>query len=128
MAKNIVHEDGHQVDRVITEPGGTYKPGETAKSGDPVLCGQRGGVALIDELSNGKATVKFRGTALLTVHAQGAGGGSAIAPGDIAYFDAAPGGSNPVINKDATNGVRFGYFTEALASGQTGQQHVDIGY
>ncbi len=128
MAKNIIHEDGTQLDRVITEPGGTYKPGEAAKSGDPVLCGQKPGVALINELPNGKATVKFTGTAELLVHAQGAGGGSAIAPGDIAYFDAAPGGSNPVINKDATNGVRFGYFTAALASGQTGLQHVDIGY
>lgn len=114
MAKNIVHEHGDQLDVVVTAPA-------SPKSGDPVLVGKLPGVALTDEQPDGTTTVKFNGTALLAVKGETTTN-AAIANGDVVYYD---GG---VINADATNGTRFGYALEAVASGATTKILVKLGY
>jgi len=114
MATNIVHEDGWQLYRLITAPTAG------ASSSDPVLCGQRPGVALTDEDSTGYATVKFNGSATLTVEAEG----GAITPGDILYYDAA----DAQLNNSASGNVRFGYASEAIDNAATAAITVDIGY
>jgi len=48
-----------------------------------------------------------------------------LAAGDILYYEA---GQTPPINKDATNGVRFGYALAAVSSGATTTIAVKIGY
>ena len=124
-----VHEVGDQLFRKLTQPtsGG--------KVGDPGLVGKRPGILLIDQIAAGAgvptaevgcATVKFNGSHRFNAHAVTAGGNSAIALGDELYYDAAPGGSNPVINKDSTNGVFFGYAASTLASGTAGVVVVDF--
>lgn len=118
MATNIVHEDGVQLFRKITTPS------SGAKSGDPVLCGARPGVALTDQDTDGYATVKFNGSASLSVKGETTTNAQ-IDPGEIVYYDAA---ATVKINKDATNGVRFGYAAEVVTSGATKTIAVDIGY
>lgn len=118
MATNIVHEDGVQLFRKITAPS------SGAKANDPVMCGLRPGVALTDQDANGYATVKFSGSADLSVKGE-ATVDAAIAEGDILYYDAA---ATVKINKDATNGVRYGYAAELVGSGVTKTITVDLGY
>ncbi len=114
MATNIVFEDGDQLRVVCTAP-------TTPASGDPVLVGQLPGVALTDEDAEGYTTVKFNGVAELSVKGETTTN-AAVAAGDIVYYD---GG---VINKDSTNGVRFGYALGAVSSGATTKIRVKIGY
>lgn len=118
MATNIVHEDGDQLYVAVTSPA-------TPSAGDPVMVGDLPGVALTDEDSDGKCTVKFNGVAELSVKGEGASGNTAVAAGDILYYEA---GQTPPINKDSTNGKRFGYALEAVASGATATIRVKIGY
>lgn len=118
MATNIVHEDGNQLLRKITVPA------SGAKSGDPVLVGQRPGVALTDQDSTGFATVKFRGSATLSVKGIDQGGNSAVAPGDIIYLVS---GDTPKLSKKNT-GVRYGYAAGAVTSAATAAITVDLGY
>jgi predicted RecA/RadA family phage recombinase len=118
MATNIVFEDGDQLDLVCSQP-------TTPASGDPVLVGQIPGVALTKERADGKTTVKLNGVANLSVKGEGAAGNAAVAVGDILYYEA---GQTPPVNKDATNGVRFGYALGAVASGATATIPVKIGY
>lgn len=117
----IVHENGDQLDRKLTQPtsGG--------KTGDPCLFGRRPGYLLTDQDAvTGKATVKFRGSVQVNAHGVTAGGNAAIAVGDDVYYDAAPGAGNPVINKDNTNGVFYGVAATALASAAKGVITVDF--
>lgn len=114
MATNIVHEDGDQLRVVCTAPA-------EPNSGDPVLVGQLPGVALTDEDTDGYTTVKFNGTATLAVKGETTTN-NAVAVGDLLYYDAG------VINKDSTNGVRFGYALGAVSSGATTSILVKIGY
>lgn len=124
MAKNMMFHDGDQLSVHCTEPA-------TPASGDPVLFGQRPGVALTAERSDGTTTVKFSGVFALSVKGENNAGNVAVAAGDILYYDAA---ATPKINKDNTNGVRFGYAGDGqtsgnlLASGATGTIPVTIGY
>jgi predicted RecA/RadA family phage recombinase len=118
MATNILFEDGYQLDVVCTAP-------TTPNSGDPVLVGQLPGVALTDERANGETTVKFNGVANLSVQGEtNSDAGSAVAVGDILYYDAA---ETVKINKDTT-GVRFGYALGTVGSGATATIPVKIGY
>lgn len=119
MATNIVHEEGNQLHRKITVPA------SGAKSGDPVLCGVRPGVALTDQDADGYATVKFNGSAALSVKGETTVD-AAIGVQDTLYYDAAA--TPHKINKDSSNGVRFGYATEAVGSGVTKTITVDLGY
>lgn len=114
MATNIVHEHGDALYLTCTAP-------TTPASGDPVLIGSLPGVAETDEQSDGKTSVKLNGTAKLPVKGETTTN-AAVSAGDIVYYDAG------VINKDSTNGVRFGYALGAVASGATTTILVKIGY
>lgn len=104
------------------------QPTTGGKAGDPCLVGRRPGVILVDQDDNGYATVHFHGTYRFNVHGVTAGGNSAIAIGDDLYYDASPGATNPVINKDVTNGVFFGTAVEAVGSGVKAVAAVDFPY
>lgn len=114
MATNIVHEDGEQLRVVCSAP-------TAPKSGDAVLVGQLPGVALVDEEADGYTTVKFNGAATLPVKGETTTN-AAVNYGDILYYDSG------VINKDSTNGVRFGYALGSVSSGATTSILVKIGY
>lgn len=124
MATNMTFADGDQLSVICSAPA-------TPGSGDPVLFGQRPGVALTDERSDGTTTVKFSGVFLLEVEGANNAGNVAVAAGDILYYDAA---ATVKINKDNTNGVRFGYAGDGsasgnlVASGATGTIPVTVGY
>lgn len=115
MAKNRKYKPGAQLSYAV--PDGT-------KSGDPVVVGQIPGVALIDRTPRGTATVESDGVFALQVKGIDGAGNSAIAVGDILYFNA---GDVPKISKKAT-GVRFGYAREAVAAGATATIEVKLGY
>lgn len=99
-------------------------------SGDPVVVGQIPGVALTDRsapgVATGKAVVQVGSfVANLTVEGANNAGNVAVAEGDILYYDTA---ATIKINKDNTNGVRFGYALGALSSGANGIIPVLVGY
>jgi hypothetical protein len=108
--KGVAHERGEQLFRKVTTPA------SGGKAYDPCMVGSRPGVMLTDQDADGYATVKFNGSFYLTVGGDGASGGSAVAAGDSLYYDAAPGGGKSNINKDATNGVFYGWAAGAVAS------------
>lgn len=117
MARNRVRARGRQL--LLTVISGVV-------SGDPVVVGQIPGVALTDrDTTTGKATVQMDGVFNLSVKGEQAAGNVAVAEGDILYYEA---GQTPPINKDATNGVRFGYALAAVTSGATATIAVKIGY
>lgn len=118
MAKNRVRINGRYISKAATQPA-------TPASGDPVLVGQIPGVALIAEETDGDVTVDTAGVYNLSVGGEtNAGAGSAVAVGDILYYDSA---ATPKINKDTT-GVRFGYALGTVASAGTGTIPVKVGY
>lgn len=123
MAENRRRKDNSQLSVTCTQPA-------TPVSGDPCLYGQRPGVALTSEDTDGKTTVEFDGVFNLAVEGVDGVGNSAVAGGDILYYDAA---ATIKINKDATNGVRFGYAGDGaggtlVAAGANGTIPVTIGY
>ncbi len=118
MAKNTVYMWTESLPLVCTQPA-------TPQSGDPILFGQVPGVALTAEDSNGVTTVALDGVFDLSVKGENAGGNNAVAVGDILYYEA---GQTPPINKDATNGIRFGYAMAAVSSGATTTIPVRVGY
>ncbi|GII87069.1 hypothetical protein Ssi03_50590 [Sphaerisporangium siamense] len=93
----------------------------TPNSGDPVLYGQLPGVALIDEQADGLTTIALDGVFRLPVKGETTTN-AAVNAGDILYYDSG------VINKDSSNGVRFGYALDAVASGATTTIGVLVGY
>lgn len=97
----------------------------TPASGDPVVYGKIPGVALAAEDAAGLTTIALDGQFTLSVKGEDASGNSAVAAGDILYYEA---GQTPPINKDATNGVRFGYAMGAVSSGATTTIAVEVGY
>lgn len=121
MAKNMIYDEGDSFAAVPTQPA------SGATSGSPVLVGQMPGVALTDaDATSGKATIQFEGVADLAVEGKDASNANTtVSPGDIVYYDAA---NTIKLNRDNTNGVRFGYALEALASGANGTIRVKIGY
>lgn len=119
MATNRVYERGCQIPLACTAP-------TTPSSGDPVLFGQLPGVALTDEDTvTGLTTVQTDGVFDLSVKGENNAGNVAVTAGDILYYDSA---ATVKINKDNTNGVRFGYALEDVTSGATATIKVKIGY
>jgi predicted RecA/RadA family phage recombinase len=122
MATNLYMNDGRYITGAATQPA-------TPVSGDPVLLGQIPGVALTDEAEGGNAsgqiTIDTGGVYNLSVEGVNNGGNSAVAIGDIIYYEA---GEDPPLNKDATSGVRFGYALGTVGSGQTATIPVKVGY
>lgn len=101
----------------------------TVASGDPVAVGQIPGVALDtadDTVANdGECTVQFDGVFDLEVVGTSDDGttGAAIGIGDVVYID-----TDGTLNVDTSNGIRFGYALEAVASGATETIKVKVGY
>lgn len=101
----------------------------TVASGDPVAVGQIPGVALDDAddtvAASGECTVQFDGVFDLEVVGTSDDGttGAAIAIGDVVYID-----TDGTLNVDTSNGIRFGYALEAVASGATETIKVKVGY
>jgi hypothetical protein len=119
MAKNIKREDGDQVH--VPVPAGKV-------SGDPTTVGafatdKLAGICLTDRDTDGEATVKFNGTATLSVHGEDGSGNAAIDVGDPIYID-----SDGEINADATNGCFLGYALQAVGSNVTTSIEVKIGH
>jgi predicted RecA/RadA family phage recombinase len=118
MAKNQVYAPTKTRPLTCTQPA-------TPASGDPVLCGQIPGVALIAENADGDTVCALDGAFNLSVQGEtNADAGSAVAKGDILYYDSA---ETVKINKDTT-GVRFGYALGTVGSGATATIPVEIGY
>lgn len=118
MATNQIFKDGDVLSIAATLPA-------TPASGGPVLVGQLPGVALTDERSDGTTSIAFKGVFDLSVEGANNAGNVAVAAGDILYYDTA---ATVKINKDNTNGVRFGYALEAVSSGATATIRVKLGY
>jgi predicted RecA/RadA family phage recombinase len=120
MAKNRELEDGKTI-----KLAPTAGPNATVKSGDPVMIGQLPAVAMTDGsdtvANGGKCTVDLGGVYRLPVKGETTTN-AAVAAGDILYYDAG------VINKDNTNGVRFGYALDPVVSGSTTTIRVKVGY
>lgn len=120
MAKNRKYESGDQLYVDVAAAAAT--------SGSPAMFGQRPGVTLTDRDAAGKAVVAFKGVFALSVKGEQAAGNVAVTAGDILYYEA---GQTPPVNKDATNGIRFGYALGSgtvVASGATTTIDVAIGY
>jgi predicted RecA/RadA family phage recombinase len=119
MAENKVFESGVKLSLICTQPA-------TPKSNDPVLCGQIPGVAVTDERADGTTSVHTEGVFNLSVEGKDAANANiAVAAGDILYYDTA---NTVKLNKDNTNGVRFGYALAAITSGATAIIRVKVGY
>lgn len=119
MAKNKIFAEGDQLSLVCSQPA-------TPKSGDPVLVGQVPGVALTDERADGTTSVDTKGVFDLPVEGKdAANANTTVSVGDIVYYDSV---NTIKLNRDNTNGVRFGYALAALASGASGTIRVKVGY
>lgn len=119
MATNRIFARADQLAVMPTEPSGAVA------ANSPVLVGQLPGVALTAKDGTNPPTIQFDGAFDLLVKGETTVN-AAIAVGDILYYDAAA--TPHKINKDNTNGVRFGYALEAVASGQTDTIRVKVGY
>ena len=108
MATNRRYADVSTLRVVCTNP-------TTPASGDPVRWGNRIGVALTDEASDGYTTVQFRGAFDLSVKGIDGGGNSAVAAGDALFY---VDGDTPKISKKSA-GYFIGFADEAVGSGQT---------
>lgn len=106
----------------LTLPNLTVPAG--ALSGAPVVVGQLPGVLLTDADSLNTGIIQKDGIFNLSVKGVNSGGNSAVAFGDILYYNS---GATPKINKDS-GGVRFGYALGAVASAATGTIPVQVGY
>lgn len=108
MATNQVFDDADSIAVACTDPA-------TPNSGDPVLLGQLGGVALLTEDAAGLTTVKFRGAFKLSVKGVNAGGNTAIAAGDTIFYVTA---DTPKLSAKVA-GVKFGTALDPVLSGAT---------
>lgn len=122
MATNLVKDEARYLTGAATAP-------TTPTSGGPVMLGQIPGVAVTLEGEGGNAsgecTIDTEGVYSLSVKGENAAGNVAIAIGDILYYEA---GQTPPINKDSTNGIRFGYALGVVSSGATTTIPVKLGY
>lgn len=85
-------------------------------SGDPVRIGSFCGVAVANEMSDGKTVVRVRGVVNVSVKGVDGAGNSAVAVGDKLYYVDA---DTPKLSKKAT-GTFFGYALGTVGAGQTG--------
>jgi predicted RecA/RadA family phage recombinase len=120
MATNRVFEHGRQFEANVSAVTGTGAGGKVLP-GDPVVIGQLPAVALTAEDADGMATIQTDGVFNLLVKGETTTN-AAVSIGDIVYFD------SDKLNKDNTNGVRFGYALEAVSSGATTTIRVKVGY
>lgn len=118
MAKNTVYMWTESLPLVCTAPA-------SPQSGDPVLYGQLPGVALAPKDTNNVTTVALNGVFELSVKGENNAGNTAVAAGDVLYYEA---GQTPPINKDNVAGVRYGTAMAAVASGATTTIPVRVGY
>lgn len=120
MASNLKYHDA----RILTGIAATDPA--TPTSGDPVVFGQIPGVALTDEGAGGNGagliSMDTEGGYEMSVTGADGSGNAAITAGDIIYLDSG------VLNVDDTNGVRWGYALEDVASGATSDIKVKVGY
>lgn len=117
MATNRVYEMGDEL--LLPVPVGTL-------SGAPLCIGQIPCVAQTDRDANGNASVDCDGVYNLSVKGVITGpANSAVAVGDIIYYTAA---HTPVLDKDATAGIRFGYALQMITSGSTATIQVKVGF
>lgn len=114
MATNNVHAWTQSLTLACSHP-------TTPSSGDPVVYGQLPGVALTDEDADGLTTVALDGVWNLAVKGETTSN-AAVSAGDILYYDSG------VVNKDSSNGIRFGYALGAVDSGATTTIPVRVGY
>jgi len=111
MAKNISFGQGTTF----------YEPSvaEGVNSGDPIILGEDKAeipaIALTDRDDDGGATVIVRDAVVVKLNVTGKddAGNSAVARWDKLYKD------GDEINKDATNGILFGYAMGTVAAGAT---------
>lgn len=120
MATNRAYAKGDQL--AVTT---TAAPNDPVESGDPVLYGERPGVAVTDEHDDGTVTVQFDGVFDLEVIGTSDDGttDAAISAGDIIYYD-----TDDTLNVDSSNGTRFGYANADVAGGATSTVEVIVGY
>jgi predicted RecA/RadA family phage recombinase len=118
MSTNEVYNYGTQFSAVCSQPA-------TPVSGDPVLVGQIPGVALTAERADGTTTIKTDGVHTFSVKGETTTD-AAVAVGDIVYYDSAA--TPHKLNRDSSNGVRFGYALQAVDSGATTTIQVKLGY
>lgn len=97
MAKNLIFEDFDELNVQVTQPASPV-------SGDPVLFGDRAGLALTTMDSNGFTTVQFEGVAEIPVKGANGATNTAITAGSVLYYKA---GATPPVSLDVT-GVRYG--------------------
>jgi predicted RecA/RadA family phage recombinase len=124
MATNTKFEAGDYLAVVATDP-------TSPTSGQPLVHGQRPGVALADKRSDGRTPAQFNGVFELSVVGANGSGSTAVRDGDILYYDSGE------VNKDNANGIRYGYAYNPLAttaggtlvtSGGTATISVIVGY
>ncbi len=121
MATNEDFDPGTKLSVACTDP-------VVPASGDPVLYGQRPGVAQTAERADGTASVVSQGVFKLSVKGvTTAAAGSAVAEGDILYY--VPG-NTPKLSKAVgdAGAVRFGYAKGTVGSGATATIPVILGY
>lgn len=90
-------------------------------SGDAAVKGQIAGVCLTGTDAAGNVALATCGVFWLPVFGQGSGAPQPIAIGDIVYWDI------NLLNKDATNGIFFGYALDPVTSGATTTIRVSVG-
>lgn len=110
MATNFVQYGEHIVVAIASKT-----------AGDPAVKGKIPGVCLTDTDAAGNVVLATRGVFTLPVKGETTVN-AAIAIGDIVYWD------STLLNADNTNGVRFGYALDAVASGATTTIKVLVGY
>ncbi len=123
MATNEVHYPGNRIEAIESDLVSASGP---TNSGDPVRWGQLPGVALKDaDTTNDVTPIATEGVYNMSVKGETTVN-AAISAGDIIYLDGADGSA--ILNADSTNGVRWGYALEDVASGATTTIKVKVGY
>jgi predicted RecA/RadA family phage recombinase len=122
MAKNRRRINGRFLELNVSALNGSGTS-DLVLSGDPGVIGGLAFVALTDEDDDGNASVDTGGVYELSVLADSGAGGSAVAPGDVLYWDNTAGD----LSKDAAK-LRFGVALGSVASTETGAIEVRVGY
>ena len=114
MASNLFQANGDELSVALA----------SITANDPVVVGQKPGVALTSTDGNGNVTVKTSGVFTLSVKGIDGGGNSAVAVGDIIYYVS---GDTPKLSKK-NSGVRVVYALQTVSSGATTTIRVLLGY
>lgn len=122
MAKNRRRINGRFLELNVSAVNGSGAS-DLVQSGDPGVIGGLAFVAMTDEDDDGLASCDTGGVYELTVLADSGAGGSAVAPGDVVYWDNTAGD----LSKDASK-LRFGVALGSVASTESGAIEVRVGY